>query len=538
KSLDQLAAFINEYNESQSFYTIKAELEIAGALFALDELAKRPKDKVLKLDAGVNTTGSEYAAVFLPSDTNTIFYTSAVSVALAEENRNMAKRPYKSNILTTTQGELGWSQPKGLGIAINSSAYEGAPSITANGKRIYFTRWNEDHKKPEWSIYVSNKSGEYWQLPQKLNEKVNMPGFKALHPSVSPDGMLLFFSSNRPGGYGKMDIWLSILDEKGEPGEVINLGERVNTIEDELSPFFNNTTKTLYYSSSGKIGMGGFDIYKTFSGAGSWSDPENLGYPINSSKDDMFFVTTDHESYGYLSSDREGSCECITGYCYNLYSVLSKPLIITLSGIVYKQNTKKVIRNCLIIVEDNIGNNTAFITDENGHYETELQEDITYYFKTKKTTFFSAEAAISTSGIEESTDLIQDFYLERIPIGEIEIPGILYDFNSASLRSESKLILDELVHFLNLNDNIVIEVASHTDERGNDFYNYKLSKNRAKSVIDYLIAKEIETPRLKSIGFGEKKLLVKHANSEEDHQKNRRTTFKILSEDYISPSAL
>ncbi|PCH65165.1 MAG: hypothetical protein COC01_10255 [Bacteroidetes bacterium] len=530
--------FVNEYHESQSYYTKKSQKEIAGCAYAIDQIEHPRNDGVTIINHGFLSPGSNISVSINPTDSFAIYYSSSKTYEEEEEEEKLKTRlqekPQFFDIYTSSQTELGWSMPKKLSGETNTAHHDFAPFVSHDGNKLFFTRTTTDSKNPETAIYLSKNVNGNWTPPQKLNEKINMPGFKSMHATLSLDGRHLYFSSNRPGGQGRMDIWVSILDENDEPSTLENLGERVNTEEDEISPFFHYQSLTLYFSSNGRIGMGGYDIYKALQGNYTWAEPENMKYPINSGKDDMYYSLSSKESFAYLASDRDGSCECISGYCFNVYKVKPKPVIITLSGTVYKESNKKPLSNVLIIIEDNLGNNQAILTDDDGFYKIELNENTSYYLKTKKSTYFSAAAAVNTEGIYVSTDLVQDFYMERIPIGEIEIPGILYDYDSADLRVESKLILDDLGKFLKLTDNITIEIASHTDDRGNDDYNFKLSGRRAKSVLIYLIELGIEKPRLSSVGHGETKLLVIDAETEDEHQKNRRTTFRILSEEYSS----
>lgn len=528
KAIEEFTKFNEEHPEPESYYYKKAELEINSCDFGKRALKKPKKGVAIEIvDSTINSEGSDFAATYFLNDSSIIF-TSANMNSTAIDKGLQKEGLYFCDLYKSEKLNEAWSNPQNLGIVINTGIHEGAPVLSADKKKMYFTRWDNN----TCFIYGCNYFNEQWLQPYPLNQNVNLPGFKSMQPAISSEDNILYFVSDRPGGEGKLDIWYSQLDENGNASPAINLGSKINTLEDDVSPFIHNETKTLYFSSSGRIGLGGADIYRSFGSKDVWSDVENLRYPINSSKDDLYFVLSTDQKNGFMTSDRDGCSECQSGSCYNLYSITYLPIVIEISGTVYNKLTNEIMPNSLVTIEDNFGNTEAVVTDDKGHYSTILRQYMNYYLKCKKVRFFGSDAVASTQDIEESTELVQDFYLERIPLGDIEIPGILYDYNKWDLRRESKIILDDLVKFLNVNDNIIIEIGSHTDERGNDNYNLVLSKNRAKSVVDYLIDNGIPKERLTSIGYGETKLLIKGAQSEDDHQANRRTAFRILSEDY------
>jgi outer membrane protein OmpA-like peptidoglycan-associated protein len=239
-----------------------------------------------------------------------------------------------------------------------------------------------------------------------------------------------------------------------------------------------------------------------------------------------------------------------------IYQVDKEPLLFKLSGYVYDRETNKPIPNALLTFKDVDGNVDPFFatSDDKGFYSIDLREDFELYIKAQKNKYFGDAATVSTKGMVESKDLTQDFYLSRIPEGEIVIPGIEYDFDKATLRPESKKILDDLANFLTLNNQIYIQINSHTDCRGSDDYNLRLSKERAKSCVDYLIMKGIDPKRLLSEGYGETQPLeikddkgnvvttltcdyINGLKTKEEqeaaHQKNRRTAFVVVHEDEL-----
>jgi outer membrane protein OmpA-like peptidoglycan-associated protein len=502
---------------------------VKSCSFAIKATENKSKIIMIKtMDTTVNTKGGAFAASY--AEENAIIFSSSTidNIQTTPVNSNIYKVSIDKN--ATPKDEV---QP--LSPYINSEDNEGAAVFSPDKTKLYFTRWNYNLQKPECAIYVSKYLNGQWLTPRKLKDNINMPGFKTMHPALSGDGNTLYFSSDRANGIGKLDIWYCIIDETDNTNEVKNAGAIVNTPENEVTPYVH-PNNFLYYSSDGLAGLGGLDIYKIALDNGFTSPAKNLGSPINSNRDDTYYISDETAQSGFISSDRNPCADCGEGSCYQIYYFEDKPILITISGKVYNLDTKEVIANSLIAfidVKENYEPIYVF-TDEKGEYKTKLNKDVDYFATAQKKGFFKDAATLTTMGINKSTDLIQDwnFSLKVIPPGEINIPGIEYDLNSANLRPSSKVRLDSLVEFLDLNNNLVVEINSHTDVRGNDLYNMKLSEARAKSVVDYLIENGIEKERLVPKGFGETTPLIVDAKTEEEHQKNRRTTFRMLSQDF------
>lgn len=451
---------------------------------------------------------------------------------------------------------------------VSSNQNEAGGCMSVDRTTFYFTRWNPENKQ-ECAIYVSKLFNRRWMEPMKL-DVVNADGYKTMQPSLTLDEKKLFFASDRPGGQGGMDIWYCPIDENGDLGLPVNAGPEINTPDDEVTPFLHHQTNTLFYSSNGLRGFGGLDIFKALYNEDEdiWQNPINLNAPVNSSKDDYYYIIdSKNQTTGFFTSDRQECKQCdttqdIRGNCNRIYGFVKGRIEFSLSGYVYNAQTDEIIANAMIEIKDVDGNmDPDFIfTDDNGYYEKELGPEWELFLKAKKSKFFADMATVKTKGLTESTALEQDFYLRQIPDEEIEIPGIEYDFDSDKLRPRSKEILDQLYDFLLVNDNLIVEINSHTDCRGNDKYNEDLAKRRAKSCVDYLISKGIPKERLTPKGYGEyqpafhldkDKNPVKDANGEkitltekfintlpteeereEAHQRNRRTAFKVVGQDF------
>lgn len=527
-----LTDFMVELEPNSDYYK-KAKFIIRKSVYA-EQALKKPNQEILleKVDSTINTANGSFAVNYM--DGITTIFTSARPI----KTNNNSKQSFDCNLYKASLDENGkMYDATSFSFPINSNIHDGAGALSPDGTKLFFTRWNNDAKNPECAIYVSKFLNGQWLTPKKLGDKINMPGQKNMHPNISPDGNTLYFSSDRPGGFGKLDIWYCTIDEVDNTNEVKNLGSNINTPENETTPFFHGSSNTFYFSSDGRLGMGGLDIFKTVPENNEFNGYiENLGSPINSSRDDAYFILNQDQKRGFLSSDRETCAKCGESNCYQIYSFSSTPIIITISGKVYNEETKEPVINSMVTFTDIL---EAFepiyaFTDDMGAYKATLNRNVEYFATAQKIGYFKAAVTLNTLNIDKSVDIVQDFNfnIKSIPKGDIEIPGIEYDLGKSTLRPDSKKKLDELVEFLKLNDNLIIEISSHTDLRGSDMANLKLSEARAKSVSDYLIENGIPAVRLTAKGYGETQPIIPKAKTEEEHQKNRRTAFRTLSEDF------
>ncbi|MGQ0828246.1 MAG: OmpA family protein [Bacteroidota bacterium] len=512
----------------------QAQLKMAGCFLATDTANTKKQIIVTELDSLFNKQTASFAINYF-GDQNTVQFTAAREGSTVTDPK-LQQAKFICDLYTLQKKDSVWGNLKKIEIPANTDAHEGTGFLTLDRSSYFFTRWSTTNKN-ECAIYTSKMMSDKWFAAEKMNEHVNVEGYKSMHPALTSDANTLYFSSNRPGGYGKMDIWYVTLDDAGKVmGPPKNLGPNVNTPEDEVTPFYHNFTSSIFFSSEGHPGFGGLDIFNTsLSDDSLWQKPRNLGSPVNSSKDDAYYILERSQQHGFLTSDRKECADCPSGACYRVYSVDKEPNVYNLSGVVYNAETNEVIANALITFKDIRGDKEEFfiITDANGYYSTPLNEGMELYIKAQKNKFFGDAGNISTTGLTESQNFEKDFFLSLIPQGEIVIPGIEYDYDKATLRPASKKILDDLTDFLNLNNNLSIEISSHTDERGSDKYNLRLSQERAKSVVDYLIEKGIAPERLLAQGYGETRQLVLKAKTEEEHQKNRRTAFRPIKEGEI-----
>ncbi|MBL7900737.1 MAG: OmpA family protein [Bacteroidia bacterium] len=528
--------FVTAKKGNDSLVSLAAKKE-AWCYFALDSLVPK-KTEIRLMDTLVFNRGtSNFGAMFYLDDQKVIFSSARRGGVVTDPEKQDSR--YFCDLYFSQLEDTIWQRPVNFGRPVNTSLHEGSAVFTPE-EVMLFTRWSDNNRK-EAFIYMARTNGGKFYEAMKLGTNINLPGYKSHQPYVTADGRHLFFSSNRPGGKGGFDIWMASIDEDGFVGEAVNLGEPVNTESDEITPFFHDISNTLYFSSNGHIGMGGFDVFKSSLNVDDslYSVPFNVNRPINSSKDDAYYVSDRLGNKGFFSSDR---LDCPDGHCYNIYSYVNEALKFDLEGHVYDNETNAPIPSALVTIKDVHDNDEPFfiVTDEEGYYKTDLKANFEYFLKAQKTKYFGNAASLATKGLTDSKHFEQDFYLTKIPEGDIEIEGIEYDYDKATLRPKSMEILDKIVDLLKLNDNLSIELSSHTDSRGSDAYNLRLSQARAQSCVTYLISKGIAKSRMIAIGYGETKpivpqevideMVVDGPEFEAAHQKNRRTAFRVIGE--------
>lgn len=542
-----------------------AETKMVSCAFAKNPENVNESVKVELMDSTFNRGTSAFGVHYF-TDESVIFGSARKGNKVNDAKKEIDY--YTTDLYVSTFSMGSYDKPTQFATPVNSPMNEGACIMSVDRQTIYFTRWSGTNKN-DCAIYVSKRFNTRWMEPMKLD--FNLEGYKTMQPMLNLDETKLFFSSNRPGGQGGMDIWYCPIDADGMIGAPVNLGPAVNTPEDEVSPFYHLQSSTLFFSSTGHRGFGGMDVFKTQYNEDEdfWSNPINIGGPVNTSKDETYYILDREQKNGFFTSDRGQCSDCdsvndIRANCDKVYSFTKPELKFTISGYVYNAETDEVIPNALVELKDvnGVWEPIFLTTDDKGYYFQELQPEMEIFMKAKKTKFFADAATAKTLGLTESADLEQDFYLRPIPPEgeEIEIPGIEYDFDSPNLRPKSKEILDQLYDFLTLNDNLVVKIKSHTDARGADAYNMRLSQARAKSCVDYLISKGIKPERLIPQGYGETepapklgedkkpvkddkgnviKLTEAYINSlpteaerEAAHQRNRRTAFEVLKQDF------
>lgn len=479
-------------------------------------------------ESGLNSKSSDFAPAYL---NDKIVFTSTREPIKGKNMFEWTGKGYLNLYTSKIDARNKWSKPQFLGKDVNSDFNDGVATYDPQRKALYYTQCNgANGKKPDCKIFVTFYDGKNWSKGRRIDLDLDTT-INLGNPSLAKDGRTLYFVSDMPGGYGENDLYVTKLGTEKWSAPV-NLGPEINTAEDDDFPFIH-PSGVLYFASKGHPGMGGLDLfYSEPDSAGKFKKPINLKYPTNSTSDDFGLILNESKEEGYFASNRPGGKGDD-----DIYSAVVIPPVFTISGRAFNTLNKKVLKETNITLRGNNDKEVTAITDRTGFYKFELDKDVYYYMTAQKNGFFGDNAFQSTIGLKESTDLVQDFYLTPIP-KVIVLKGILYDLDKADLRPVSMVILDSLVKTLNENPNITIELSSHTDSRSDSAYNLDLSQRRAQSVVDYLISKNIDADRLVAKGYGETRLLNGCADgidcTEEEHQLNRRTELRILSENYVS----
>ncbi len=448
----------------------------------------------------ISARESDFCPDYADSKYRTLIFTSTRDGATGSDTDAWTGENFSDLFFVRKDRKRSWRTPIPFSEAINTEDNEGSGSLNENGTVIYFTRCQVEKKKQMGcQIYKSVKTGKVWQ-DAEIVQVVDDTSIIVGHPALSPDESELYFVADMKGGYGKKDIW--VVDISGNSiGEPENLGPAINTPEDEMFPYVANDG-TLYFSSRGHLGMGGLDIFKSTFADGEWSEPENMKYPINSSYDDFGIVLENTNDAGFFSTNRKGGRGSD-----DIWSLKLPPLVFTLQGVVKDDSTKQVMNEVIVKIIGSDGSSYIDYTDENGKYffnEMQILPNTTYEISATQKGYFTEKGKETTVGIQRNKDIEHDFFLKRIPDKPIELPEILYDFAKWNLKPQYQDSLNGLIQTLKDNPRLVIELASHTDSRASLEYNDTLSQKRAQSVVDYLIEKGIAPARLMAKGYGER----------------------------------
>lgn len=547
-----------KYSEAKAQYIKYAELlknptpvqleQITNWKNSCDSAIKwmqNPKSVTIVNEQVVNSPQSDWAPEIY--STGLLFTSDRINAETQKSNRvkpflkfDSGKEPDKNTYGWTGNGYLrvyeyssNDSSISLFPLKIDSDYHVSSISLSADEKEMYcsLTRISNhlDRVKGKPStinieIYSSKKEGDTWSEPIAFRYN-NIQEWSVGDPFLSADGEKLYFVSNKPGGKGGTDIYYCERTTDGQWGEAINL-ESVNSAGNERSPVIYDDY--LYFSSDGFIGMGGLDIFRVKLLNDEIGSIENMGYPINSAQDDFTFRPSG-KLKGYFASNREGGLGQDDIYSF----VEQEKLDFLVQGKVLNKETNLSISNAVVTLKKENGTTLMEQTDNRGIFKFNLDEDTDYELISHKTNFMIGKAHFSTKGLTRSKTIEKNLYLIPITINKpIRLENIYYDFDKADIRDDAATDLDGLVTMMKENPTIWIELGSHTDSRGNDKYNQRLSQKRADSAAQYIIDRGIDKSRVVAKGYGESMPVNQCTNgaqcSEEEHQLNRRTEFKII----------
>ena len=488
----------------------------------------------------------DFESIFSPTPyKNGLVFTADKKVKKKSEKDPWTGNSYFNLYFSEKDKDGHWLSPQLLKGEINGRYHEGPAAFTKSGKVAYFTRSNYYKNKLRKSSKNENNlkifkaklvNGEWAHLEEM---PFSSDEYSVGHPSLSYDEKTIYFISDMPGGFGKTDIYSSKFDGKtwSKPE---NLGAEINSAGNEMFPFMGEDG-TFYFSSDAHSNMGGLDVFATsYDDVGKkWLQPENISYPLNSSNDDFGFVINKDKKTGFISSNRKSSDKI-----YEFEKIVKKKEVavkkdpvFNLSGVITVKGKGNPIEGVIVKLFDqsSVVKNPvdSTITDKSGRYKLKLKGGIDYDIFMTKENYFARNGTVSTKNRIASEDFIRDFEMDEIIIDKpIVLENIYYDVDKWDIRPEASKELDKLVKILNDNPNIIIELGSHTDRRASAQYNLILSDKRAKAAVFYLNSQGINMNRLKWKGYGETVFVACFGKNavctEEEHQKNRRTEFKVI----------
>ncbi|UXX81205.1 OmpA family protein [Reichenbachiella carrageenanivorans] len=498
----------------------EAEVLVDNAQYALAAI-EAPFDYNIKiLPDHANSFELQYFPV-LSVDQQKIYFTrrEGLNVRYDEDIFYCEKQPDGS-----------WSVPASISPNINSEYNEGAASLSADGRMLVFTSCDGRRGYGSCDIYVSYKVGDDWSEPENMGNMINSEAWEA-QPSLSADGRTIYFVSNRQGGMGRKDIWAARKNKKGKWEKAVNLGRKINTNKDEISPFIHANGETIYYSSNGKTGLGGLDIYMSELADSTWSEPVNLGYPLNDAHDQVSLYISSKGDKGYYTIEKKyrGMFESKL-YSFDLpdsFQVSNKSSY--LKGTVTDADTGAPLRaNIKMYKLDNEEYYSELTSDQKtGDYTIVLSESNEYGLYISCSGYLFQDFSFAFNDVNAFDSNLLDIQMEPVKVGAITVLGnIFYDFNEFTLQRKSISELKEVYDFLKENPNVKVEISGHTDNIGSAAYNMELSTKRAKAVYDFLIFKRIRSEQISYKGYGQDEPVAPNDNLE-NQSKNRRIEFKI-----------
>lgn len=475
----------------------------------------------INLGAGVNTQYYEHSPT-VTTDEQVIFFTRRFPTAV-----NGGMRSENEDFFVSKKLENGsWSAAKNLGNKINTRFNEGASCISADGRYLFFTSCDKPGDFGSCDLFLARRKGDSWVDPINLGSTINTHNWES-QPSFSSDGRTLYFASNRRGGKGGRDIWVTRIGEDGQwtKPELVP----INTAKDDQSPFIHPNGRRFYFSSNGLPGMGSSDLYYVdIDIDGNWGEPQNMGYPINTGGSEVSLIVSSDGKTAYYSSDMEGGYGKWDLYQFEMPRALRPTPVTYAKGKVYDSETKKPLGAHFEIISTRNGKKIIEATSdpETGEFMVVIPTSQQYALNASSIgyLFFSEGFNFTT----EADALYFDVPLQPIEIGKkVVLKNIFFETAKYNLMPESEAELTKLVQFLEKNKALKVEIGGHTDNVGTQAYNQDLSENRAKSVYTYLIEKGIDASRLSYKGYNFSEPIAPNT-TEEGRAQNRRTEFKII----------
>lgn len=506
---------------TQSVQTRRIDRQIESARFGQEALLHPQPVEPRPVSPVLNTTPSQYFPV-LTADEQTLVFT-----ALKPEGD-------EDLMVSTFNGET-WSPPASLSPDINTPDNEGTASLSADGRMLVFTACQGRKGFGSCDLYMSRKTGSAWSSPQNLGPVVNTRFYES-QPSLSADGRRLYFVSDRPGGRGQRDIWRSDLGADGNWAEPVNVGAPINTTFNEASPFIHANGRSLFFASEGHVGLGGYDLFVADSSESGWSVPANLGYPINTAEDQasLFVAANGTRAYYSFEEQKEGVSQKSRLYVFDLPESLRERVrpVSFLKGVVADARTKQPLAASveLIDLKTNQVISRVQADAQTGQYTTVLPSGGEYALYVSVPGYLFKSLSFDFTQKTKGEGLSLSVPLEPAVTGTTAretLNNLFFDTGRYDLADKSRTELDRLSTFLKSNPAVRIEVGGHTDDRGDAAANLALSQKRAQAVVTYLTQSGIDPGRIRAIGYGKTRPLVPNTN-DENRRLNRRIEWRVL----------
>ncbi len=500
----------------------KAEQQLRNAEFGAKAVKQPVPFDPTNLGPNVNTADYEYFPV-LTADRQTLVFT--------RNKRRTAGMDFQEDFyISFLNSEGEWGMAMNLGDPINTDDNEGAQTITADGQQLFFTGCNRKGGMGSCDIYRSVREGRSWSRPENLGAPVNSNKWES-QPSISSDGKTLYFASNREGGKGGSDIYVTRLGANGLWTDPRNLADSINTDGAEETPFIHPDGRTLYFTSDGHVGMGGKDIYVVrMKDDGTWGTPKNLGFPINTHKDEMGLFVDATGALAYFASDREGGQGKLDIYSFPLYDAVRPTPVTYVKGVVKDRDSKRPLGARFELIDLSTSQTVVESRSDrvSGEFLVCLPVGHDYGLNVSKDGYlFHSENFSLTTMADEGKPYRMNVELQPIEFGKsVVLRNIFFETGSFDLKPESTAELEKLLAFMEQNPKIRIEIGGHTDNVGQRQDNQVLSENRANAVRLYLQDKGIDAARMTHKGYADMEP-VDTNDTAEGRARNRRTEFKV-----------
>lgn len=519
---------VDKIKTDEDYYRARDLLEYSKFLLRLYNNPVNFNPRYVK---GISTKEDEYLPIISPDGEIALF--TRKSPMPSKKRPWQHGKVYQEKFMASRKRGKYFDNGKEMPQPFNLERNEGGATLTIDNNHLYYTvcRFAELDSGSYYNcdIFNSNFVNGRWTSLENLGDAVNMYNTWESQPSISSDGNTLYFTSDRPGGIGGYDIYRSVRNKDGKWMPAENLGNTINSEGNEKSPFIHTDSQTLYFSSDGIMGLGGYDIfYSKLDSNGIWSEPKNIGYPINTKSDEVgFFVSTNGKT-GYFSSNKYNGPGGYDLYAFDLYEEARPEKVLFLKGKIENEDSLKIPGAKVLLKNVKTKEVEEIEVDTNsGKYVIAKQFKNDFIISVKKKGYTQTSKYISKEDTTFEEPAKVDMEVEKIEVGKAyTLEDIHFAYDSDKLTENSKLILDEFVKFLNENPSITFSIHGHTDNRGNDAYNLELSDRRAKSVQRYLLEKGIKAARMTAKGFGETRPIAPNT-TDEGRAKNRRTEFFI-----------